>query len=197
MVSKLAAAGVLAAAMAVLVPTPAPAQVPQPVIGIKALHMGETTLQQNHFTYAVSAGSSVDDAAVIINFADHPVEVDTYAADRQPAAASLPPRQINRLPGSACGLPFATNISPCRPKLKWRSHFTCKSRPLQARGIRGRGGRGLHAVDDGLWEPAHRADPRSPDRPGQHPGRFAPRGSSWSAAGASDALGHGLLGRGP
>ncbi len=100
MVSKLAAAGVLAAAMAVLVPTPAPAQVPQPVIGIKALHMGETTLQQNHFTYAVSAGSSVD---------------------------------VNRLPGSACGLPFATNISPCRPKLKWRSHFTCESRPLQAR----------------------------------------------------------------
>jgi hypothetical protein len=99
MVSKLAAAGVLAFAMTVLVPTPAPAQAPSPVIGIQAVHMGETTLQQNHFTYAVSAGSNVDDAAVIINFADHPIDVDTYAADLvQATGGGVAPAQVDQPP---------------------------------------------------------------------------------------------------
>jgi hypothetical protein len=67
-------------------PTPAPAATNAPEYGVRAALSGQTTLNHNHFTYALPAGgASVADAIVVSNDTDAPLSFAVHGADMVPA----------------------------------------------------------------------------------------------------------------
>ena len=70
--------------------TPAVAQTDPPEDdlewGIRPLYWADTSLPGGHFTYALEAGTSIDDGIEILNFGPEPLRFDLYGADLLTAA---------------------------------------------------------------------------------------------------------------
>lgn len=83
----LAAISVSAIPIAVAQETELPPRPPSPkaLFGIKAEKFGQTTLEDGHFAYSVAAGSSVEDAIVLINYSEKDLLFSLYPADMQSA----------------------------------------------------------------------------------------------------------------
>jgi hypothetical protein len=77
----LVAAASLGFAASTAGPAAADESKPKQLFGVQAGAYGKTTLSQNHFTYAVGPGARVEDAIFLLNFTDHPIDLDVYGAD--------------------------------------------------------------------------------------------------------------------
>jgi hypothetical protein len=51
------------------------------VFGVRCQLTGKTTLDKNHFSYAVPAGSEISDAVIVSNFTDAPLSFHVHGAD--------------------------------------------------------------------------------------------------------------------
>lgn len=80
--------------------TGAPAEpAPSFTFGIRAGHLGQTTLPGDHFTYDLTAGSGVRDAVVLHNYSDEPLTLRLYGADVRaaPGGALAPTQATDRM----------------------------------------------------------------------------------------------------
>lgn len=60
---------------------PSPNAAPGSSFGIRAGEYGRTTLEDDHFTYDVPAGTSVEDSVILVNHTNQPLTLRLYPAD--------------------------------------------------------------------------------------------------------------------